>query len=262
MLAGAVVAREAMRVAGVDRLEVCGQGLREGMFYERYLAPADPPLIADVRRTAVRNLAANYHYDRAHAEHVAQLATSLHESLAGIDVIPDDPWERDMLWAAGVLHDTGTLVDYNDHHKHGHYLVLSAGLPGYTHRELAVVATLVRSHRKRLRAPGPLAPLLADGDRERIRRMAACLRLAEALERTRDRAVRRLHADRVDGVPRVRLEVDGDPDLAAWSAEAETTALARALDVELRLEGEPFHGEADEAGDAEEIAQPPASFTR
>ena len=35
-----------------------------------------------------------------------------------------------------------------------------------------------------------------------------------------------------------------------------------ALEVELRLEGEPFHGEADEAGDAEEIAQPPASFTR
>ena len=32
-----------------------------------------------------------------------------------------------------MLHDAGVIVDYNDHHKHGFYLVLNAGLPGFRH---------------------------------------------------------------------------------------------------------------------------------
>ena len=63
-LGGALVVEAAMDRAGADRLEVCGQGLREGAFYEHFLAPADPPLVPDVRRQSVLNLAANLGYDR------------------------------------------------------------------------------------------------------------------------------------------------------------------------------------------------------
>lgn len=234
-LAGAVVARQTMRLTGADHLEVCGQGLREGLFYERFLAPADPPLIADVRRDGVRNIAARYGYDRLHAEHVAALAMELHHSLADLGLVPDDPWERELIWAGGLLHDAGTLVDYNDHHKHGHYLVMSAGLPGHSHRELALVSLLVRSHRKRMRAPGPLGALLEPDDRDRLRRMAACLRLAEALERPRDRSVRSARATRVGHGLRIELEVSHDPDLPIWSAAPETAGLSRALGVEIEL---------------------------
>ena len=45
-----------MEAVGVERIEICAQGLREGIFYERFLAPADPPLIPDVRRSSVLNL--------------------------------------------------------------------------------------------------------------------------------------------------------------------------------------------------------------
>ena len=41
-----------------------------------------------------------------------------------------DPVERELLWAAAMLHDIGTAVDYDDHHKHSRYLILNAGLPG------------------------------------------------------------------------------------------------------------------------------------
>ncbi len=239
MLAGAVVAREALRIADVDRIEVCGQGLREGLFYERLLAPEDPPLIGDVRRASVRNLAALYGYDRPHAEHVAALASTLHAAIARLDLVSDDQWEREMLWAAGILHDTGTLVDYNDHHKHGHYLVMGAGLPGFDHRELAIVALLVRSHRKRMRAPGALGALLVADDKGRLARMAACLRLAEALERTRDQGVRDVSAERDGRGVALVLQVDGDPELPVWAAADDARVLGRTLGVEVRLRGEP-----------------------
>ena len=42
---GAVVISTILDRVGVEGVEICGQGLREGIFYERFLSPADPPLV-------------------------------------------------------------------------------------------------------------------------------------------------------------------------------------------------------------------------
>ena len=78
----------------------------------------------------MRNLAAQYDTDFAHAEHVARLALELWDALAAAGVHRGDPKERELLWATAMLHDIGTAVDYDDHHKHSRYLILSAGPAG------------------------------------------------------------------------------------------------------------------------------------
>jgi exopolyphosphatase/guanosine-5'-triphosphate,3'-diphosphate pyrophosphatase len=239
-LAGAITVAAVMERAGADRLEVCSQGLREGVFYERFLAPADPPLVTDVRRHSVRNVAATYDYDRPHAEHVATLALGLYDELAALGLQQGDPLERELLWAAAILHDVGVQVDYNDHHKHSYYLVLNAGLPGYDHRELAMIALLVRAHRK-----GPPTPtldgldaLLTKNDPARLGRLAACLRIAEQLERGRARGIRDLRVEALDGRARLVVHADGDPAVALWSAEQERPAFERAFGRRLEVAAE------------------------
>ena len=59
-----------------------------------------------------------------------------------------DAEERELLWAAAMLHDIGTAVDYDDHHKHSRYLILNAGLPGFSPRETALIGQMARYHRK------------------------------------------------------------------------------------------------------------------
>ncbi len=255
MLAGAAVVREAMRAMGAGRIEVCDQGLRDGIFYEHLLAPADPPLVADVRRDGVRNLAAAYGYNRPHAENVARLAEQTYDELVRIGLQSDDPWERELLWAASLLHDVGVLVDYNDHHKHSFYLVLNAGLPGHDHRELALVASLVRGHRKRLPSTSGLAGLLRESDGERLLRLGACLRLAEALEQARDGAVRGLRARSVGADVELTLECAAHPNVVVSAARAETFALQRAFGPTFNLVGTEGPGATDTPG------QPPARTT-
>jgi exopolyphosphatase/pppGpp-phosphohydrolase len=75
ILAGALVVLGVMEAAGVDDLEATEAGLREGVFFETLLGDADPPLFADVRAQAVRNLAAQYHADADHTGHVAGSAS-------------------------------------------------------------------------------------------------------------------------------------------------------------------------------------------
>ena len=121
-----------MEIGAFDAIEVTEAGLREGVFYETLLEGRDPPLFEDVRRDGVLNLAATYSADFAHTEHVARLALAMWDALGEAGVHPCDPRERDLLWAASMLHDIGTAVDYDDHHKHSRYLILNAGLPGFT----------------------------------------------------------------------------------------------------------------------------------
>ena len=81
ILAGAVVIQTVMEVGGFDGLEATEAGLREGVFYSSLLAGREPPLFEDVRRDAVCNLAAQYHADFVHSEHVARLALQIWDAL-------------------------------------------------------------------------------------------------------------------------------------------------------------------------------------
>ena len=80
-------------------------------------------------------------------------------------------------------------VDYDDHHRHSHYLIVHAGLAGYSPREVDVVALFARYHRKGTPVPGELGARRRDGDRERLLLLCGLIRLAEQLERSRDQAV-------------------------------------------------------------------------
>ena len=99
ILAGAVVIDTVMEVGGFGMIEAIDAGLREGVFFESLLG--HPPLVDDVRRTTVYNLAAQYDTDFAHAEHVARLSLELWDGLAAAGVHRGDPKERELLWATG-----------------------------------------------------------------------------------------------------------------------------------------------------------------
>ena len=222
ILAGALAVATVMEACEADAFEVTEAGLREGVFFETLLSESDPPLFEDVRRASVLNLAYQYHWDPEHTEHVATLALQMFDTLATAGLHDGDPAERELLWAASMLHDVGVAVDYDDHHKHSRYLILNGGLPGFTPREVALIALMARYHRKGDPSiPDEDQPLVRDGDEALLDRCAALLRLAEHLDRGRDQQV---HATRLaieDGVVRLDLLANGDPTLARWSAERE-----------------------------------------
>ena len=233
ILAGAVTIRTVLEVGGFEGLEVTEEGLREGVFFERLLAPAG--LFDDVRRASVLNLRAQYDEDAAHDKHVALLSLSMFDGLAEAGLLDGDAAERELLWAAAMLHDIGVSVDYDDHHKHSRYLILNAGLPGWTQREIALIAQMARYHRKGSPGLDDLAPLGRKGDRELVARGSAILRRAEQLERSRDQLVKAAHVAVADGTVELRLEGGEDLSLARWAASRETELFERTFDRPLAV---------------------------
>jgi exopolyphosphatase/guanosine-5'-triphosphate,3'-diphosphate pyrophosphatase len=235
ILAGAAALEAVLDAGDFDAVEVTEEGLREGVFFAEHLAPADPPLFPSVREASVRNLAAQHHADLVHADHVAALALQMYDGLAAAGVLQGDVRERELLAAAGVLHDVGYAVDYDDHHRHSRYLILNAGLPGWSPREVALIAQLARYHRKGSPGFGELAPLMQDGDADRLARGAALLRVAEQLERSRDQLVREARLTAADGAVHLALVSDGDTTVSRWAAERHAdlfeSAFGRRLEI-------------------------------
>jgi exopolyphosphatase/guanosine-5'-triphosphate,3'-diphosphate pyrophosphatase len=236
VLAGAVVIQSVLEAGGFPGIEATDAGMREGIFFERLLADRPEPLIDDVRRASVLNLAAQYDTTPAHTCRVARLALGLFDELAAAGLHAGDAVERELLEAAALLHDIGVAIDYDDHHKHSRYLVFSAGLPGFSQREVALIGQAVRYHRKGSPELGPFAVLTRKGDEQQLLRCSVLLRLAEALERSRDGDVREAHVAVDDGAAvRLDLVTDGAARVARWAASREVElferAFGRALDV-------------------------------
>ena len=219
VLAAAATIEAVLEFAQVEGIETTEAGLREGVFFERVLLAGREPLFDDVRVAAVRNLAIQYESDLVHVEHVALLSLQLFDSLADQKVFTPTPGERELVWAAAMLHDVGMTISYDDHHKHSRYLILSGGLPGFDPRERALIAQMSRYHRKGDPKLGFLAPMMRDGDQEALERGASLLRVAEHLERGRDQAVHEVRVRRNGDAAALHLRASGDITLPRWSVE-------------------------------------------
>ncbi len=167
----------------------------------------------ELRRTSALAVARRYHEDLAHAEHVTDLALELFDELAELHRQPSAA--RDLLEAAGLLHNIGVFVAHSAHHKHSQYLIRhDEQLAGFTDRERDIVSLVARYHRKSApKQKHPEFAALEADDQDVIRHLAAVLRIAIGLDRSGRRHVRRIVSATVDD-DSIAIEVEVPPDVS------------------------------------------------
>ena len=214
ILPGALVIRAVLARLGRSELLISESGLREGLFFQEFWRELPYPVVPDLRAFSTLNLARFFGYQPVHTAHVAHLCERLFDQLAPLHGLSST--EREWLHAAAILHDIGTAIRYNDHHKHSQTLINSSGLPGFSPREVAIISLLARFHRKGNPTSGEFASLLQPGDETRVRHLAAILRVSEYLERGRSGLVRdvRVRFDKKQIV--LTLVAAQDPTVELW----------------------------------------------
>jgi len=165
---------------------------------------------------------------------VARLAGQLFDQLAATHGLGRR--DRRLLLAASVLHDIGDFVALKGHHKHSQYLISRSELSGFTASEMILVANIARYHRK----SGPSLrhaefALLSSADRERVRRLAAILRIADALDKDHREKIRRIEVRQNDGRFEILAGRDGDLLLEKWALEKKGDIFRRVFGAQVRL---------------------------
>jgi len=225
ILPGALVIHTILERLQKEALTISVNGLREGLFFEQFWQHLSYPVVADIRRFSVLNMARVYNYEKPHAVHVRYLANRLFEQLMPLHGFGRA--EQEILDAAALLHDLGSIIDYYAHHKHSQMLISNRGLPGYSPRETALIALLSRYHRKGKPSIAGFESLLKKEDDLLLIRLAAMLRLAEFLERGRNANVDDVNAFWDDRTLRLTVVADEYPAVELWQAEKNAVSLMR-----------------------------------
>ena len=238
ILGGAIVLDEIMRGLDVERIRACDAALREGIvehLLDRQRQPADAKKGGSVRRSSVLSLADRSDVERAHAQHVARLALRIFDQTA--DLHRFQTGERELLEYAALLHEVGMHVSYQGHQKHSYYLISHAGLRGFTTDQVAVIANVARYYRKSPPTDDDANfARLAPSQKEVVKRLAAILRIADALDRGRRRAVRDVSVHPDGGRVRFRVRLRGEADVELEAAAKRARYFGKVFEKDVDFE--------------------------
>jgi exopolyphosphatase / guanosine-5'-triphosphate,3'-diphosphate pyrophosphatase len=237
--AGAVLLDTLLDGLGADDITLCDFALREGLVLDyirrnaQHIRTADR--YPDVRRRSVIELAERCNYLAVHAQQVARLALAIFDATRTRHQLGSR--EREWLEYGALLHDTGTHISYERHHKHSYYLIRHGGLRGFEPEEIEIIALMARYHRQGTpKKSHPEFAALPAERRSTVKLLAAIVRLAEGLDRSHAQVVKKIDASSRRGALRFRLTPAGDAELELWAAGRHAAPLAELLDTQVEFE--------------------------
>ncbi len=181
------------------------QGLLHDLLVSQELTGA----FADEVLRSSRILAERYQSDAGHGEHVGKLCTRFFDETADLHHLTAH--DALLLQVASILHEVGTYISARAHHKHSEYIILNSEIFGLDRLDVTIVALVSRYHRHSgPKLDHPSYAALGTDDRIRVSKLAAILRVADALERTHAQRVSQLEIKRESGKLRLRLPGLGD----------------------------------------------------
>jgi len=153
---GALIFREAIRILGAKEVITSAVGIREGLFLKDLLRNQGYRFPHNFQ-PCVRSLLDRFCIDWKQSRCVYRTAKWLYEALFGV-FDPKREFEESLLHAARLA-DIGIKVDFYEHHKHGAYIFMNDLDFGFTHQQIATIATLIRFHKKKLPSKSHIKPL-------------------------------------------------------------------------------------------------------
>lgn len=239
ILPAAVVYERVAELAGASEILVPRIGVKEGLVLDLVDELRNSVAHWDRRegeiRTAAILLGRRFFFDESHASQVARLSLTLFNEMGSLHGLKSR--ERRLLLAGALLHDIGQYISYRGHHKHSQYLIVNSELPGFSPAERQLVGFLARYHRRsepRDSHPGFLE--LNESDREVVRKLAAILRVADALDREHVARVASLRPRIEEDEVVLEIETRGDLTLEEWALRKKGQMFENVFGKPVRLE--------------------------
>jgi exopolyphosphatase/guanosine-5'-triphosphate,3'-diphosphate pyrophosphatase len=212
--------RELLLETTATEIIVPDSSLRAGLLLD--LVSPDTQAGGDFERQVLASAASlgeRYRYDAAHAAHVSWLAGRLFDQLKEEHGLT--PRQRLLLQVAAILHDIGIYVNLRGHHKHSCYLISVSEVFGLTRDDMGVVSNVARYHRRALPQKSHLPYMgLERQTRVEVNKMAALLRLANALDADHAQKIKDVRVAIEDGNCALELEAVGDTTMERLAAQA------------------------------------------
>lgn len=143
---GLAILIAAFKQLQIQQLHYIDAALREGILYEM----SDRLQHVDIRQQSVASMQRRYDIDIAQANRVSRTALTLFNQVQTHWQLQQEHANA-LEWAANLF-EVGLHINSSSVQKHSAYILQNANLPGFNQEQQLLVATLVRFHRRKIRA--------------------------------------------------------------------------------------------------------------
>lgn len=181
-------------------------------------------------------LGEKYSFDKNHALNVADFSTTIFDALQSEHNMA--PRYRFILQVTALLHDIGSYVSNRSHHKHSMYLIQNSDIFGLGSKDILIISMVARYHRRALpKQTHASFNNLNREDRIIVSKLAAILRVADALDR---RHIDKKHDIKVDidqGIMTITIRNAGDLSLEKHGMPAKADLFEQVYGMKVELQG-------------------------
>ena len=176
IVGGAVAIEALVEALDASQILVSGQGVREGVAYS--LVSPRLPSIKAVREASIDALTSRFAgWDSRRARRRARLAANLARRL-----LHDDPEVAAVLAHAATVLDVGRSIEFFDRHHHVADIVVATEMNGFSHREIALLAAILRSAGTGSEDLEEYRPLVKQRDHRAVSQAGVLLSLADEID--------------------------------------------------------------------------------
>ena len=239
ILPGAIILLRILQNARIKKSFISPKGLRDGILVDYISRKVNKGNLQTRQRNyrfySVEKLSQKFNLEKEHAKQCAFLTVEIFELLKDQLNLASD--YRDILYSAALLHDIGTSIDYVDHQRHTKYLIMNSEIFGFSTTEKYQIALIACYHRKGTPKFKDFCYLeLKKKQKKMIKKLAAILRIADALDRSYTSAVKKVTLGSSTS-EQITLLISGKKDLSLelWSIQKKKKLFEQQFKLELNI---------------------------
>ena len=236
ILPAAVVLEFLLKQFDLPKVMIPHVSLKDGILIElaEEIAGPDYNHIRNQVLQSVRVIGRKFDFDEKHAENVSFFSEQLFDATKPLHGL--DGNDRLILTVTAWLHDIGQFININDHHKHSLYIINASPIVGLTPMQKKIVANVARYHNKsfpKLRHENFIS--LSEEDRERVKKLSAIIRLADAIDFEHVGRVVKLTASMAKDCLILDLNGSSDLSLTKWAIRKQSTFLQDIFHMDVQV---------------------------
>ncbi len=198
-------------------------GLREGIMFNYAVPQTLEKPISDVLGHSLHTYMQVLKVDEKHAEQVFNLCVQLFKQLRVLHKFPRGYVK--VLRTCALMHDAGRSFKYYKYQKHSAYMILNATIYGLSHHDIvlsAFVNDIYEREDANLQDWAKYRDILSEEDLEAARKLGVILRLAVALDKSRNSLVSEINCDVLGDSVIMKVEAEEDAVLEMREAQKAT----------------------------------------
>lgn len=183
---------------------------------------------------SARATAARYHYDAEHASYVEKYSLKIFDKLKKLHGL--SARERIYLQTAAILHDCGKYINISCHYDHSYEIIKNSEVVGLDMTEMELVAQIAKYHSTITpSAREECYQLLPQQKRLIVSKLAAILRLAEALDKGHIKKFENIDLKVKDNTLTISISTLMNTQIEEWSLSTKRLFFEEVYGLKVRL---------------------------